>query len=75
MLASIVALSSVNIFASYQSGTNNGYYYSCWTNDKGTVNYQNQAGGRYTVTWNSNGAAGFNLLAVKAGVTAMQIGS
>jgi endo-1,4-beta-xylanase len=60
IITSIVVLSSVSIFASYQSGTNNGYHYFCWTNDKGTVNYQNQAGGRYTVSWNSNGTTGFN---------------
>ncbi len=50
----------LNISATFQSGTNNGFYYFCWTNDKGTVNYQNKAGGRYTVSWDNKGATGFN---------------
>lgn len=42
---------------SYQSGTNNGYFWSLWKSDgaTGTCNYANGSGGNYSVSWN-----GFN---------------
>ncbi|MEH3113200.1 glycoside hydrolase family 11 protein [Pedobacter terrae] len=42
---------------SYQSGTNNGFFWSLWKSDgaTGTVNYANGSGGNYSVNWN-----GFN---------------
>lgn len=41
---------------SYQSGTHDGFFWSLWTDDQaGSVNYQNGAGGNYSVSWNYQG--------------------
>jgi endo-1,4-beta-xylanase len=37
-------------------GTNNGFFYSYWTDGGGSVDYTNKAAGEYSVTWSgSNG--------------------
>ncbi|PVF91255.1 xylanase [Serendipita vermifera] len=36
------------------TGTNNGYYYSWWTDGAATAYYTNGAGGQYTITWSGN---------------------
>lgn len=38
-----------------QTGTNNGYYYSFWTDGGGDVVYTNGASGEYGVTWTNSG--------------------
>jgi len=40
---------------SFQSGTNNGYYWSLWKSDgaTGTCTYTNGSGGNYSVSWNN----------------------
>jgi endo-1,4-beta-xylanase len=37
------------------TGTHDGYFYSFWTDGKGSINYNNEAGGKYSVTWNNVG--------------------
>lgn len=60
IITAFTAFTPHNVFASYQEGIHEGSFYFCWTNDKGTVNYQNTTHNAYTVSWNSNGASGFN---------------
>jgi endo-1,4-beta-xylanase len=36
---------------SSQTGYNNGYFYSFWTNGGGMVRYTNGPGGQYSVNW------------------------
>jgi endo-1,4-beta-xylanase len=37
------------------TGTNNGFFYSFWTDGKGSVTYNNGAAGSYDVTWSNVG--------------------
>jgi endo-1,4-beta-xylanase len=37
------------------TGTNNGFFYSFWTDGKGSVTYNNGAAGKYDVQWSNVG--------------------
>lgn len=37
------------------TGTNNGYYYSFWSDGGADVTYTNKAGGEYSVSWSGSG--------------------
>ena len=37
------------------TGTNNGYYYSFWTDGGAAVTYTNKAAGEYSVSWSGSG--------------------
>ena len=37
------------------TGTHEGFYYSFWTDNGGTVNYENGAAGSYSVNWQNCG--------------------
>ncbi|KAI0476039.1 Xyn11A, glycoside hydrolase family 11 protein [Xylariaceae sp. FL0804] len=38
-----------------ETGTNNGFYYSFWTDGGATVDYENGDAGEYSITWSGDG--------------------
>ena len=65
-LLSIISCAVASVFAAPEplsaragtpssTGTNNGYYYSFWTDGGADVTYTNGAGGSYSITWSGNG--------------------
>ncbi|KAF3906341.1 hypothetical protein ABW20_dc0103911 [Dactylellina cionopaga] len=47
------------------TGTNNGYYFSWWTDGASDVTYTNLAGGAYSVVWSGGGGGGGNFVGGK----------
>jgi endo-1,4-beta-xylanase len=37
------------------TGTHNGFFYSYWTDGRGSIQYKNEAGGKYSATWSNVG--------------------
>lgn len=60
LITSLLIFCPTSSFASYEEGYHNGDFYFVWTNNKVSVNYQNTGYGEYSVSWNSQGAQGFN---------------
>lgn len=60
-LGATLAAGALAQITSSETGTNDGFYYSFWTDGAGDVTYTNGAAGEYSVTWsgdNGNWVAG-----------------
>ncbi|KAF1961762.1 xylanase [Byssothecium circinans] len=47
------ALNLITRATSPGTGTHNGFFYSFWTDGKGSVTYNNEDGGKYSVSWSN----------------------
>lgn len=54
LVAATALLPSV-AYAAYQSGTHNGYFYSFWSDDGGSVSWNLGPGGNYSTSWSNSG--------------------
>jgi hypothetical protein len=51
----IIALSNAQTICSNQTGTNNGFYYSWWSDGSGSACITMGSGGNYSVSWSNTG--------------------
>ncbi|MFB6703382.1 glycoside hydrolase family 11 protein [Streptomyces sp. NPDC056333] len=54
-VAALAMPSSAGAISSSETGTNNGYYYSFWTDGGGSVNMNLGSGGNYSTSWSNSG--------------------
>lgn len=54
-VAALAMPSSASAISSSETGTNNGYYYSFWTDGGGSANMNLGSGGNYSTSWSNSG--------------------